>query len=84
MTTCRHCGRAGHETCLTPSYRRFDVLGGPGGYLSARYVGAIRTGEFVDSWERLVRVNVPRRLRVFPRETYTDVLRHYRARGGVV
>jgi hypothetical protein len=71
-------------TARAPSLRRFDVLGGPGGYLSARHVGAMRPGEYVASWTRLVRVNVPRRLRYSPRAVYLDVLRHYRAQGCAV
>ena len=68
----------------SPSARRFDVLGGPGGYLSARYVGALRAGEYVATWQRLVRVNVPRRLRLSPRDVYGAVLEHYRAQGCAV
>lgn len=59
------------------SPRRFDVLGGPGGYMSARYVGAMRPDEYVASWTKLVRVNVPRRLRISPRQVYLDVMRVY-------
>lgn len=70
---------------MTASPRRFDVLGGPGGYLSARYIGAMRSGEYLEDWQRLIRVNVPRRLRgVTPRSVYGAVLAHYRAQGCAV
>jgi len=61
------------------SLRRFDVLGGPGGYMSARYVGTMRPDEYVASWRILARVNVPRRLArtITPRSTYPAITRLY-------
>lgn len=39
------------------------------------YVGGMPPSDYAAKWQRLVRVNVPRRLRIAPRETYADVLR---------